>query len=85
MPITEQTPLQQALLDHLGHNNEDLVPVCTQAITLGQQGAKDDDFAYFAKKLTLPNGRILSVEDIITFFNLNTFIQWGGGEHEWTI
>jgi hypothetical protein len=75
---TKRTPLQQALAVHLGPGKEDLIPVCTTAINIGQMGA-NGEYHLFGRVLQMPNGRDLSVENVITLYHLNSFIEWGGG------
>ena len=77
--VIERTPLQKALLQHLGPDRERLVPVCAQAVQLGQMGA-NGEFHLFARVLNMPGGKDMTVEDIITVYHLNGFIEWGGEE-----
>ena len=76
---TKRTPLQQALAVHLGPRKEDMIPICTTAINIGQMGA-NGEYHLFARLLQTPNGLDLSVEEVITLYHLNSFIEWGEGE-----
>jgi len=76
--VIDRTPLQQALLIHLGPGREDLIPVCVEAINLAQMGA-NGEFHLLSRVLHTP-GRDLTVEDVIVRYHLNSFIEWGGGE-----
>ena len=75
--VIERSPLQQALLQH--GIAPDLLSVCVEAINMGQMGA-NGEFHLFSRVLNLPGDKKLTVEDVITVYHLNSFIEWGGGE-----
>lgn len=77
MPTIERTPLQQALLQHLGPGRDHLIPICAEAISLGQLGA-NGEYHLFSRVLHIPQGQDLTVEEVITCYSLNSFIEWGG-------
>ena len=75
--VIERTPLQKALIQQ--GVSPDLLSVCAEAVALGQMGA-NGEYHLFSRVLNIPGGKQLTVEDIITVYHLNSFIEWGGGE-----
>jgi hypothetical protein len=79
MPTIEQTPLEQALEEHL--QDKTLIPVCVVAIKLGQQAFDNEaDTDLFDMLLSMPRGEKVTVQQVIKDLHLNQFIDWGGGE-----
>ena len=77
------SPLEEALRMHL--KDWGLIPVCLAAIACGNLAAKGD-VELLDRKLALPPGRsigsnpteLATVQQVITEFHLNSFIDWGG-------